>query len=353
MKVSPETALVVLENDLFRRAPADEVNSLLRGVKHLVAFDHLCNATTEVAELVLPAGTYAESDGTLVNNEGRAQRYFQVFDPSSEVQSSWRWLAEGSIAAGLESQALGHNLDELTAAMSETLPALKTLPAVAPPRSAAGKIAREPIRYSGRTAMLANISVHEPKPPDDPDSALAFSMESGLGAVPPALRPFFWAPGWNSVQSVNKFQDEIGGPVRGHDPGVRLIEPSPHPDWKYFSAIPPSFAPQPGSWLLVPIFNIFGSEELSRHAPGISQLTSRPYLAVNPVEASLLGVKAGDQLKVLIEEAQYELEIVLRADLPRGVAGLHTGGPRLDGIQLPVYCRLDPVGSELSARGAQ
>jgi NADH-quinone oxidoreductase subunit G len=201
--------------------------------------------------------------------------------------------------------------------------------------------------------MLANISVHEPKPPDDPDSALAFSMESGPEVVPPALRPFFWAPGWNSAQSVNKFQDEIGGPLRGHDPGLRLIEPSSRPGWKYFSAIPHPFAPQAGSWLLVPIFHIFGSEELSRHASAISQLTSQPYLALNPAEASLLGVKAGEQLRVSIEESQYELEIVLRADLPRGVAGLHAAGPPLDGIPLPVYCRLAPVGSELSARGAQ
>jgi len=353
IKDNPETTLIVLENDLARRSPADEVDSLLRDVRHLVALDHLGNATTEAAELVLPAGTFAESDGTLVNSEGRAQRYFQVFDPSSEVQSSWRWLAEGAAAAGLEDQVLGHSLDQLTAVMSDGMPELRTLPSVAPPRSAAGKIAREPIRYSGRTAMLANISVHEPKPPDDPDSALAFSMESGPGVVPPALRPFFWAPGWNSVQSVNKFQDEIGGPLRGHDPGVRLIELSSRPNWKYFSVIPPAFAPQPDSWLLVPIFHIFGSEELSRHAPGISQLVSQPYLAVNPIEASLLGVKAGEQLKVLIEESQYELEVVLRADLPRGIAGLHAAGPPLDGITLPVYCRLAAVGSELSARGAQ
>jgi NADH-quinone oxidoreductase subunit G len=47
------------------------------------------------------------------------------------------------------------------------------------------------------------------------------------------------------------------------------------------------------------------------------------------------------------------LEIVLRADLPRGVAGLYAGGPPFDGIQLPVQCRLAPVGSELSARGVQ
>ena len=59
--------------------------------------------------------------------------------------------------------------------------------------------------------MLANISVHEPEPPEDPDAPFSFSMEGYLGHPPPALIPRFWAPGWNSVQAVNKFQDEVGG----------------------------------------------------------------------------------------------------------------------------------------------
>ena len=52
-------------------------------------------------------------------------------------------------------------------------------------RMAGAKIPREPHRYSGRTSITANISVVEPKPPDDPDSALSFSME---GPRPAAFR---------------------------------------------------------------------------------------------------------------------------------------------------------------------
>ena len=211
---------------------------------------------------------------------------------------------------------------------------------------------REPSRYSGRTAMLANISVHEPRPPDDPDSALAFSMESGPELVPSSLTPFFWAPGWNSVQAANKFQSEIGGPLRGGDPGVRLIEPSPESGWQYFSAIPSQFKARPDEWLLVPIFHIFGSEELSRHARGIAHLLPRPYVALNPVEASLLGAKAGEQIKVAVEGALFELEVTLRADLPRGIAGLPAGLPPLDGVILPAFCKLALTGAALSARGA-
>jgi NADH-quinone oxidoreductase subunit G len=348
----PTTTLIVLENDLFRRAPASAVAASLRSARHLVVLDHLRNATTDAAELVLPAGTFAEADGTLVNNEGRAQRFFQVFDPSSDVQASWRWLHEGSMAGGLGTGAQWRSLDDLTTAITTEMAVFVSLPQVAPTRNAMSKIAREPNRYSGRTSMLANISVHEPKPPDDPDSALAFSMESGPESAPTPLIPFFWAPGWNSIQAVNKFQTEVGGPLRGGDPGIRLIEPSSQPGWQYCSTVPAAFKSKPGEWLLVPIFHIFGSEELGRHAQSISQLVPRPYLALNPAEASQFGVNAGEQIKVAVEDSLFELEVVLRADLPRGVAGLPARLPPVEGIVLPAFGKLSPILTELSAGGA-
>lgn len=351
VKSEPANTLIVLENDLFRRGPADAVSSLLKGARHVVVLDHLDNATTEAAELVLPAGTYAESDGTLVNSEGRAQRFFQVLDPSTDVQESWRWLREGAIAADSENGAQWQNLDDLTTAMAAEMTVFASIPQVAPPRKAGVKIAREPNRYSGRTAMLANISVHEPKPPNDPDSDLAFSMECGLESAPPSLIPFFWAPGWNSVQATNKFQSEVGGPLRGGDPGIRLIEPSLEAGWQYCSTVPAAFRPQPEKSLLVPIFHIFGSEELSRNAQGIAQLAPLPYVALNPEEASQSGVNAGERIKVSIEGSLFELEVMLRADLPRGVAGLPVGLLPFEGITLPAFCRLAPILAEPS-RGA-
>ena len=75
------------------------------------------------------------------------------------------------------------------------------------------RVPRQPHRYSGRTSMHANVSVHEPKPPPDPDSPLAFSMEGYERKPPSPLVTNFWAPGWNSVQSVNKFTRETAGPL--------------------------------------------------------------------------------------------------------------------------------------------
>ena len=86
------------------------------------------------------------------------------------------------------------------------------------------RIPREPHRYSGRTAMQANLNVSEPKPLHDDDSPLTFTMEGYKGIPPSAMIPFFWSPGWNSVQSVKKYQKEPGGALKGGDPGVQLFK---------------------------------------------------------------------------------------------------------------------------------
>src|SRR5262249_20211747 len=156
---------------------------------------------TAKAELVLPAAAFAESSGTFVSSEGRAQRAFRAFVPAEPIQESWRWLTDWN------------SLDEAIAELAWALPALERVRCAAPParfRMPGQKVHREPHRYSGRPAMLAQITVHEPKPLDDPDSALAFSMEGTPDQPPPALHQFFWSPAWNSIQAVNKFQSEVG-----------------------------------------------------------------------------------------------------------------------------------------------
>ncbi len=159
-KLTPET-LIILENDLYRRAPETQIDKFLESAEHVIVLDHLANQTTDKAELLLPAGTFAESDGTLVSSEGRAQRFFPVFAHNSEVRESWRWLGDPAWST----------LDDPLAALAKALPRLAPVVQAAPSskfRMAGAKIPREPHRYSGLTSITANISVVEPKPPDDP-----------------------------------------------------------------------------------------------------------------------------------------------------------------------------------------
>ncbi|HWR51100.1 MAG TPA: NADH-quinone oxidoreductase subunit NuoG [Bryobacteraceae bacterium] len=314
--------LIVLENDLYRRAPAAVVERLLAKFRHIVALDSLVNRTTARAHLVLPSAAFAEADGTLVNNEGRAQRFFQTYVAAAPIQESWRWLGAWE------------DLDDAVAAVASEIPALAGVAQAAPPqdfRIAGERVAREPHRYSGRTAMLANISVHEPKPPDDPDSPLAFSMEGTPTQPPSALIPFFWAPGWNSIQSVNKFQKEIAGELRAGPAGVRLIEPdSARPAFN--GEIPAAFQPRSGEWLVIALYEIFGSEELARSAPAVAELSPLPYVALNPDDAGALGTE--------VELLGMRIPVRTAPQLPRGVAGVPVGVPPFEGIELPAWQKI-------------
>ena len=325
---------IVLENDLFRRAPAQQVEAFFEKVAHVIVIDSLPTASTERAELVLPAGTFAETSGTLVNSEGRAQRFLRAFVPAGSVQESWRWVRDMAVA-GDRAGCGWQTLDQIIADMATEIPALSRVREAAPAREDTGKVAREPQRYSGRTSMLANITVHEPKPPQDVDSALAFSMEQGPRPVPPALNPFAWAPGWNSNQAGNKYQSEVGGPLRGGDPGVRLVEAAANATPDYLRNIPAAFRPAAGEWLICHAFHIFGSEELSRHAPGIAELTPKPYIALNSLDAEVLGIHAGEPVEVELDGARETLPALSRPDLPRGVACVPAGLTALQGHVLP------------------
>lgn len=334
--------VIVLENDLYRRAGKGAIDALLESARHVVVIDHTASATSARADIVLPAGTFAESDGTLVNNEGRAQRYFQVFVPNGDVQESWRWARDLLAAAGRAGERDWANLDAITGACAAAIPALAGVVNAAPGagfRLAGQKIAREPHRYSGRTAMYADVNVSEAQTPADPDSPLAYSMEGYPGEPPPPLIPYFWAPGWNSVQSVNKFQAEIGGPLRGGDPGVRLIEPAAADGGTHFGAVPQRFEPRAGAWLLVPLYHIFGSEELSAIAPGVRELAPEPYVALNPDDANALSLGAGDLADVHLDSASCRLPVQRRADLWRGVAGLPVLAG-LNAVTLPAFAKI-------------
>jgi NADH-quinone oxidoreductase subunit G len=336
--------VIVLENDLYRRAPAKVVDEFLVAAGHVVVLDSLVNRTSEKAEMVLPAGSFAESDGTFVNSEGRAQRFFQAFVPGGDIQESWRWLCDGMVESGRAETRAWRKLDDVLAAVSTEVPAFARIRDAAPSgafRLAEQKIPREPHRYSGRTSMYANISVHEPKPPDDPDSPLSFSMEGNPDQPPSALIPFFWTPGWNSIQAVNKFQDEIAGSLHGGDPGLRLLDPAINATGSYAQAVPRPFVARSGEWLIVPLHHIFGSEELAHHAPAVAELAPKPYLALGAEDADRLQFKADEQVSVSLDGSAHRLPILILPGLPRGIAGMPVGLAEAEWVRLPAWARVE------------
>ncbi|QAY88755.1 NADH-quinone oxidoreductase subunit NuoG [Pseudomonas sp. ACM7] len=342
-------AIVVLENDLYTRTDKAKVDAALNAAKVVIVADHQKTATSDRAHLVLPAASFAEGDGTLVSQEGRAQRFFQVFDPtyldaSIMVHEGWRWLH--ALRATLLNQPIDWTqLDHVTAACAASTPQLAGIVSAAPSaafRIKGLKLAREPLRYSGRTAMRADISVHEPRTSQDNDTAFSFSMEGYSGSVEPRQQvPFAWSPGWNSPQAWNKFQDEVGGHIRAGDPGTRLIE-SAGDSLNWFASVPRAFNPAPGTWQVVPFFHLFGSEENSSKAAPVQERIPAAYVSLAKSEADRLGVNDGALLSLSVAGQTLRLPLRINEELgaglvalPAGIAGIPPAifGKSVDGLQ--------------------
>ena len=285
--------LIVLENDLYRRADEVSVDKLFSRGRQVVVLDHLINKTARKADILLPAATFAESEGTIVNNEGRAQRYYKAAGNKTKVQESWRWIGELIKARDKNQADKWSHLDDIAESMDNELPNFSKLRKYAPDadfRMLNMKMPRQTIRYSGRTAINANIMVSEAKLPQDPDSPLAFSMEGQNEFPPSSLVPFYWFPGWNSVQAMYNYLNEPDGQMKGGDPGVRLFEQSTgslRDNLEYNSQ---KSEVRKDELKIIPVYQIFGSEELSAVSPSIIERIQEPFVFINPKDSEILPV---------------------------------------------------------------
>lgn len=263
----------------------------------------------------------------MVSNEGRAQRFFQVYQPQGNISESWRWLIQLASSLGNEEVGGWKNIDSVINAISKEVISLKGLEKEAHDSSFrvnGQKIPRAPHRYSGRTAMNAHLEVSELKPLEDPDSSMSYTMEGVRNTPPTNAIPFFWSPGWNSVQSVNKYQEEVGGALRAGDPGLRLIEPAKS-STAYYNSIPETFTPSDQKLLIVPLHHIFGSEELSAKAPAVSQRVSKAYAAISKSDADRMGVESGNEIEFNIGDDKIKLPVKINHSLPKGTVGIPVG----------------------------
>lgn len=319
--------LLVVENDLYRRAPESQVKKLFENVKQLVILDVVATNTMSTSSLVLPAASFVEAEGTLVNSEGRAQRHYPVFLPKEQRQASWQWLNQ---LAGSLKKVSYENFDEITAACASAIPALANISEASPSdkfRSRGVKIPRQTHRYSGRTAMRADISVHEPKQPLDTDSPLAFTMEGDNAQTPGALLPFVWSPGWNSNQSLHKFQSEVGGALAGGTAGTRLIESKTESLTSVDQKVPDGFTASEDQWRLIPLYRIFGSDELSARSPAVAELVSTPFLQLSNASAQTLGVDDSDTLVLELPDGECTMTVEFNDSIPAGCIAYSIGLP--------------------------
>ncbi len=105
------------ENPILSDPDQKHVEESLKKVEFLVVQDIFLTETAEYADVVLPATTSAEKDGTFTNTERRIQRVRKALDPREGTLPDWRivQLVANRMGAGWDYRSPEHIMQEVAA----------------------------------------------------------------------------------------------------------------------------------------------------------------------------------------------------------------------------------------------
>lgn len=231
---------VVGENPVGTLPHVARAKEALERLELLVCQELFLTETAALADVVLPACSYAEKSGTFTNTEGHVQSVRQAIEPVGESRPDWEILSALSVLLGY------------------------------------------PIEYREPREILKEIR----------------SLISGYGLLGPA--PIPPRPDAAVVEGYLKkgFAEDVTS--------------------RY--SLSGSTDRQAGNLTLVVAQSLFHSGKLSTRAKGLLELQKAGALALNPADATMLGIAEGDQVRLSNARGQMTTSVQVRDRVPEGQA---------------------------------
>jgi len=255
-------------------------------LEFLVVQELFLTETAALADVVLPAQSWAERDGTFTNGERRVQRYYPSIMPIGQSRPDWQILAQIGERIGLGKPAFAASL--MFRDLAKAVPQYKSMDyrSLARVEKQWPDVGGEDLYYGGN----------------------AYNNRSGLGEQWPASA-------------------EAGA-----------VPPFDVPDVK--SAVPDGL-------ILIGTKALYSAGTLLGYSQVIASRVARPVLVLHAADAADLQLAAGDQVAVTLDNqtVTVELEVVHRAVL--GV-GLLRGVKVLPGALSAQISKLEQAEKELA-----
>jgi NADH-quinone oxidoreductase subunit G len=210
-------AIVLLNADPVRDYPGGpQWAEALRKARFVLCVSAFENESAKLADVVLPAETHAEKEGTVTHPDGRIQRLRASVPHPGEVRPGWHWLAELSARLGDET-GIDSALDAL-AALALEVPFYAGL--------THDEIGAQGIRWQERQAA-ASFAAGDGDDVARPSAAwtrgLAEGADPGTGEV--ALRRPSPSPADGRLR-LGTYRSLWAGEVTDRNPALRFLAPS-------------------------------------------------------------------------------------------------------------------------------
>ena len=254
------TALYMVgENPLLTEANAKHVRAALEKLDFFVAQDLFISETAQYADVILPAASFAEKDGTFTNTERRVQRVRRAIPPRGESRPDW-WIVS----------QIAQKMGEPGFAFSEPTEIMAEIAAVTP---IYGGISYERIEQVGLQWPCRDAN--------DPGTKFLhqgkFSRPNGKGQFVPL---------------AYKKSAEIA------DDDYPLILTTDRSLYHYHSAT------------------------MTRRVEGLEQLDSNEWLKLSPEDAAQFGVEDGEWVEVESRRGKVKVRAMVTDTCPSGVCSM-------------------------------
>jgi NADH-quinone oxidoreductase subunit G len=284
------TALYLFETDPVRERPDRALwEQALHHAGLVVAHASvLTDGLREHANVVFPADTYAEKDGTVVHPDGRIQRLRTAIAHPREVRAGWWVVAELARRCGLGTGVLTAPM--ALAQLVEAVPFYEGLTL----ETIGGRGVRWPER-EGAAAF--------PDLGDNFDIDEEIAQNSGAGAPTTGADAPTTADGAPTADAPTTGAPESGASKRGAANG----------------AIAPEGALRLGTYR-----SIWASPEVEI-SPALQYTIARQQAELSPEDAASRGITSGEPIEVSQNGTRLSATAAVRSDIPPGTVFLATG----------------------------
>ena len=313
--------LVLLGADPLSDFPdRDLATRALERVDFLVAVDTALNASSMLADVVLPAAGYAERGGTTTNLEGRVTRLAAKIVPPGVSRADWVIATELADRLGAD---LGfESLEGIWAEIETIAPAHSgcTVTALAAPEAADGiviPLRAASVQLTRRPRRLDPIAT----PGIDSVSEQGAPFAAGA-AMSPGVEPTADGEAFADEEAYEEEElfDKEPAPAAAAVPGGNRQPSLLRFDPGAWAASAPLPSVDGRSWRLVVRRGLYDHGTLVQSAESLAPLARSQELRLAPHAMTQLGVEPGDEVRVRSPRGELVVAAVGDGGVPSGVA---------------------------------